>query len=53
MTLLLRLCRQRGVLAPFPAEALATVEALVARAADAAETWLAEGSAATMNRFNS
>lgn len=40
------------VLAPFPAEERAAVEALVARAAEAARTWLESGIAAAMNRAN-
>jgi len=41
------------VLSPFAAEEAESVEALVARAALAADAWLAEGIEAAMNRFNS
>jgi PTH1 family peptidyl-tRNA hydrolase len=40
------------VLAPFTAEEAETVAAMIVRAADACETWLAEGAEAAMNRFN-
>jgi PTH1 family peptidyl-tRNA hydrolase len=40
------------VLAPFKAEERPAVEAMVARAADACEVWLAEGIEAAMRGFN-
>lgn len=40
------------VLAPFEAGEVEAVEAMVGRAAEACEAWLAEGSEAVMNRFN-
>jgi PTH1 family peptidyl-tRNA hydrolase len=40
------------VLGPFPAAAAETVEAMVVRAADAAESWLGEGIDRAMARFN-
>lgn len=40
------------VLSPFPSEERDAVEEMVERAADACETWLAEGLDAAMNRFN-
>ncbi len=40
------------VLAPFLPVEREAVEGLLARAAEAAEAWLAEGAEATMNRFN-
>ena len=40
------------VLARFETDELSGVEAAVARAADAVETWLADGLAKTMNAFN-
>lgn len=40
------------VLAPFEASEAAAVEAMVARAADAAVCWLDDGTEAAMNRFN-
>jgi PTH1 family peptidyl-tRNA hydrolase len=40
------------VLEPFPSDQAEAVDLLVARAADAAEVWLAEGIEAVMNRFN-
>lgn len=40
------------VLAPFSADEEEAAAAMVARGADACETWLAEGVAAAMNRFN-
>ena len=40
------------VLSPFLESELETVEKMIARAADACETWLADGAEATMNEFN-
>lgn len=40
------------VLAPFAADEEEAVAAMVVRAADACEIWLAEGAQAAMNRFN-
>jgi PTH1 family peptidyl-tRNA hydrolase len=40
------------VLAPFPEPEREAAEALVARAAEAVECWLAEGIEAVMNRYN-
>lgn len=40
------------VLSPFAAEDRETVEEMIRRAADAAETWLREGVEVAMNRFN-
>jgi len=40
------------VLAPFLETELGEVEAMIARAADACERWLADGVEATMNEFN-
>ncbi len=40
------------VLGPFPPADREAAEAMVERAADAAECWLAEGPAVAMNRFN-
>ncbi|HWN41119.1 MAG TPA: aminoacyl-tRNA hydrolase [Thermoanaerobaculia bacterium] len=40
------------VLAPFPPGERETVEAMVARAADACEAWVKEGAEAAMMRFN-
>lgn len=40
------------VLAPFALDERAEVEAMLTRAADACEAWLAEGAEAAMNRYN-
>jgi peptidyl-tRNA hydrolase len=40
------------VLEPFAPDQLGVVEAMVARAADACESWLADGLEVSMNRFN-
>jgi PTH1 family peptidyl-tRNA hydrolase len=40
------------VLAPFEADEVERVEAMIERAADACECWLEEGAEAAMNRFN-
>ena len=40
------------VLAPFLEAELGEVEAMIGRAADACERWLADGVEATMNEFN-
>jgi PTH1 family peptidyl-tRNA hydrolase len=40
------------VLSPFLESELEAVEEMIARAADACETWLADGAEATMNEFN-
>jgi len=40
------------VLAPFPPEDVLVVQETVGRAADAVESWMKDGPAATMNRFN-
>jgi PTH1 family peptidyl-tRNA hydrolase len=40
------------VLSPFAPEEAETASAMVARAADACETWLAAGAEAAMNRYN-
>lgn len=40
------------VLAPFPPEEVLVVQETVGRAADAVESWVQDGPAATMNRFN-
>lgn len=40
------------VLSPFTADEREVVDDLVSRAADACESWLLEGTAITMNRFN-
>jgi peptidyl-tRNA hydrolase, PTH1 family len=41
------------VLAPFPSEHVLVVQELVGKAADAVESWIGEGPATAMNRFNS
>jgi PTH1 family peptidyl-tRNA hydrolase len=41
------------VLSPFDESEIETASTQVERAADACESWLREGSEATMNRFNS
>lgn len=40
------------VLSPFLESELEAVEKMIAKAADACETWLADGAEATMNEFN-